>query len=498
MKLNTPNQNILRELTAPFRSTGGFHKGLIVVFILLNSIVGVNACLHEPTVGYDVGEHLKYVMTLGQMRLPTVTETAEFYSPPLPYALPALVVAAGAKDWWWPAKSGQLLNVLLSLGLTFYLLKLCDFFDVGNPHLKIATLLCLGLIPVYYKSFAFVRGEPFVGFFAVFIIYQAVRVFVRKSWSWPNTIVLGLALGLVVLSRQWGFFLFPPLIVWTVWLASKEASMRLRFIKILILVMAISFLVGGWFYLRLPTHRGAVTNFNRPSAPAFAIANQPREFYFGLGHNKVAGRLFTDPLRPAFPNQLIPLLYSETWGDYWQYFVVSGFDSRTGRLISGGELEELTTLNPAPAWLVTNRFQINSYLGRVNLLALFPTVLALAALGLGFVRGLRYVRTGENSELAKGSVLVLLYLGTSLAGYFWFLIMYPNLGKGDTIKATYLLQIFPFIALMVGLLLQAVREKKELIYQIVVLLLVLMWIHNLGAMLTHYTSWPALENLLMR
>jgi hypothetical protein len=54
-------------------------KPLIVVFISLNSLVLVNACLHDPFVGYDVGEHLKYVETLGKMQLPTAAETAEFY-----------------------------------------------------------------------------------------------------------------------------------------------------------------------------------------------------------------------------------------------------------------------------------------------------------------------------------------------------------------------------------------------------------------------------------
>ena len=475
-------QNILEKLASPFRSVKGFNKPLLVVFISLNSLVVLNACLHDPAVGYDVGEHLKYIETLGKMHLPTVTETAEFYSPPLPYALPALLVAAGAKDLWWPAKAGQLFNALLSIGLTFYLLKICDFFDSANPHLKTATLLFLGLLPVYYKSFAFVRGEPVVAFFAVFIIYQALHIFVRKRRSWPNTIVLGVALGLVVLSRQWGFFLFPPLILWIIWLAFKEAEARLWFLKVLLIVLTVSFLAAGWFYLRLPNHRGAVTNFNRQPAPRFAISNQPAGFYFGLG----GAKLFTDPLRPAFPNQLLPILYSEIWGDYWQYFVVSGFDLRTGAAISGGKLEELTAQGPPPTWFVTNRFQINSYLGRINLISLFPTALGLAAICFGMMRCLRYVRPGENTDRAKGLVLVVLYVAASLAGYFWFLIMYPNPEKGDTIKATYLLQIFPFIALMVGILLQIIGEKNRMVYRIMMLLLAAIWLHNLPAMLSHY------------
>jgi hypothetical protein len=488
-------QNIPTELTSPFRSVKGLNKPLIVVFLSLNSLVMLNACLHDPFVGYDVGEHLKYIETLAKMRLPTVTDTAEFYSPPLPYRQPALAVAAGAKDLWWPAKLGQLLNALLSIALTFYLLKICDFFAAANDHLKTTTLLSLGLLPVYYKSFAFVRGEPFVAFFVVFIVYQALLLFVRRRWNWPRVVVLGAALGLLVLSRQWGFLLFPGLILWVIFLTVKETQKngeRLRLIKMLLVVLTISFLVGSWFYLNLPRHNGAATNFNRSPAPSFSLSNQPSEFYFGLGSDK----LFSDPLRPAFPNRFLPIFYSELWGDYWQYFVVAGYDLRTGAFISGGKLEELTAQQPIPEWLATNRFRINAYLGRINLVSLFPTALGLVAIFFG-LKCIRYVGRNEGTDQAKSLLLVMLYVIISLAGYFWFLVMYPNLGKGDTIKATYLLQTFPFIALLVGIMLQIIREKKRLVYRIIMLFLVIVWLHNLPAMLTHYISQPGLRKLLL-
>ncbi len=241
---------------------------------------------------------------------------------------------------------------------------------------------------------------------------------------------------------------------------------------------------------------GTITAFNRQPAQTFALSNQPAEFYFGLGAGESgAGKLFTDPVRSAFPNQLLPVFYSEVWGDYWQYFVVSGFDSRTGEAISGGELERLLAQEPPFPWLVTNRFQINSYLGRVNLVSLFPTALALAAIFFAVMQIIRELRRAEDTERAKGLLLIMLFVATSLAGYFWFLIMYPNPDKGDTIKATYLLQIFPLIGLLVGILLQAIREKRKLIYQMVMLLLIAVWLHNLPAMLTHYISWPGLHVL---
>ena len=61
-------------------------------------------------------------------------------------------------------------------------------------------------------------------------------------------------------------------------------------------------------------------------------SNPAPSFYLGSGN----GNLFSDPIRGAFPNQLLPILYSETWGDYWGYFVVirpgHGRRSMVGRL----------------------------------------------------------------------------------------------------------------------------------------------------------------------
>jgi hypothetical protein len=62
---------------------------------------------------------------------------------------------------------------------------------------------------VYYKTFAFVRGEPYVAFFAVVVLYYVVLILVRKRFFTVHALLLGCALGCAALSRQWGMFLFP-------------------------------------------------------------------------------------------------------------------------------------------------------------------------------------------------------------------------------------------------------------------------------------------------
>jgi hypothetical protein len=73
-----------------------------------------------------------------------------------------------------------------------------------------------------------------------------------------------------------------------------------------------------------------------------------------------------------------------------------------------------------------------------------------------------------------------------MLGYMWFLIMYPNLGKGDTIKATYTLHIFPYLGLLFADLLRKIRRKAELVYWVIMVGLGLCFLHNLPASVTHY------------
>jgi hypothetical protein len=145
--------NSLKACCDLFRPFNLHNRILLGALLILNSLVLLNAARHDPNIGYDASEHLKYIEVLSQFRLPSNAETLEFYSPPLPYLFPALLVRTLSVSVWW-AKGAQLFNVLLSLGLTLYLLKTCDLIKPRESHFKLGAITCLALLPVYYKTFA--------------------------------------------------------------------------------------------------------------------------------------------------------------------------------------------------------------------------------------------------------------------------------------------------------------------------------------------------------
>ncbi|HID52086.1 MAG TPA: hypothetical protein EYP41_08620 [Anaerolineae bacterium] len=468
---------------------------VLALFFLINAVVLSNAIQHDPLVGYDAPDHAAYILTLAEGRLPVLDDTVEFFSPPLPYILPALAKygAEARLDVTAVAKIVQLQNWLISLAVTWLLIRTTQLARPEDWSFSAAALVWLGILPVYYKTLAFVRGEPWVMLFALLIVWDLLRLALRDT-AVPrkrDALRIGLWLGLAILSRQWAFLLFPAiglflLLLWrqnrgeeTADFANfadfnsvgnqvrsrKSRSFPIKpmdklFVWAGLIMLGTAVLIGGWFYGHLYRQYGALTAFNRSPAAQLSLRNQPPEFYLGTGD----GQLFHDPIRPQFANQLWPKFYAELWGDHEAYFLVTGQDKRSGGWLPGWKLEKAPSRTPPPAWLQTNRWQMAPYLGLVNRIALLPTLFLVTAV-IGNGRALHTIwrkQANPADWLAALSLFIVLF---SAGGYFWFLIQYPMPDKGDTIKATYLLHIFPFTAILAANWMEQWRARHPRLYR---------------------------------
>ena len=408
---------------------------------------------------------------------------ALFFCPPLPYTFPALIITLTGVHVFFAAKAAQFLNVFLSIGLTWGLIKTCQLIS-PKSSLQFGTLFFLTIITAYYKTFAFVRGEPYIVFFAVIMLYYTLLMSIKKQFTTRNAVILGSAMGLCALSRQWGILLFPPVFLFLSFLWIRLPLLRQSIAKTICLCLVLIFVISGWFYFSLKLRYGAFTAFNRENVAAqFSFSNLPLEFYFGLD----PGLLFSNPIRPNFPNQFLPIFYSDLWGDYWGYFTIYGIDTREPRFVNGSTINDIFSKGTPPDWLETNFKTIGSYLGRVNLISTFPSALALGSLifaGAGILRKSRGEPIVEcQKELYS---FLLLLIGASMVGYFWWIIMYPAPGKGDTVKATYMAQIFPLLSILVGILLEHVKRSSLFFYRLIIGGLCFTFVHNSCAMLTHF------------
>lgn len=464
-----------------FRINGRFSWWLAAIYTAINLLVVVNALLHSPYVGYDIPEHLKNVTAISQGHLAIKGESREYFSPPLPYLIPAVAMLAGA-DTWWAGKVGQLFNIILSLGTTWYMLRLCDQIFPGQERFKLLSLGLLGLMPVYYKTFAQMRGEPYLAFFVVFIISLSAYVFIDRDDRPRNLFMLGLALGLAVLARQWAFFLFPALICSVLIIMRGDMQHAKAQLHNLVLITGLAFVVGSWFYFFLYSQYGTFTAFNRK--PQTSIVKN-----LALFTGSDNGMLFVDPVRPSLSNQFFPIMYSDFWGDYHAYFLISIKNKGTDEFMSGAQLQKWLKKNNGelPGWMESNRFTFNGYLRRVNIISIPVSLLLVGGFLYAFFAILHFWQmpgVPQNAQLGLVGFATLF----SVAGFLWFVMSYPHSGDGDTMKATYVMQAYPLIALQSAALLQKVRNKWLL--TLLVAGLVVVAVYNLPTMLTHYIEIP--------
>jgi len=139
-----------------------------------------------------------------------------------------------------------------------------------------------------------------------------------------------------------------------------------------------------------------------------------------------------------------------------------------------------------PSRLPPNRERIAPYLGRVNAVSIPASLLAVAAVLAGVTACGRFLRHRSPDVETRVMSLLLLLLVSSYVGYLWFLVLYPNLDKGDNIKATYMLHTFPFIAVLVGCLLDRLGRRSPRLQIAAAGILPATFLHNLPAMLTHF------------
>lgn len=464
-----------------FRPAGRWDWPVIVVFVLINGLVLLNAIVHASYRGYDSIAFMINIDILSQGQLPYPSRTPQFFSPPLPFVIPALARHYLDLSIHSAAKIGQWVQFLLSIGVTFYLLKMCR--QVGfKKSATFCTLLFLGLLPVYYRTFAMVRGEPWVLFFLILAMNQMVAIFLNQQAKTWRIVLLGIFLGLGLLSRQWAIFFVPVLFGvggiafvkrprWR-WLAFKSVSLSLL----------VAFVMSSWFYFHLKAEYGKFSAFNRQPAESFSLRNQPASFYFDLSFKE----LMTHPQRPSFSNRFWPVMYADAFGDYWGYFSVYVYEFKKDYywpmfwLIRNGGEEKLRYI------VKTNLSSISPYLGRVARVSLFPAVIFIA----GFIYVLIHLCRPHglfdwHQPLGQFLLMYLLLALVTMLGYGWFLIMYPNLKKGDTIKPTYILQVFPFFAMCAGCLMGQIQEKWPRLYKGLLVILAMVAIHNLPVMVSH-------------
>lgn len=446
------------------------YLSILLIFIVL-FIFTFNFLNYDPIYGYDAEAHYEYVEGFFAMFVPNLSDqasneiTREFFNPPLPYVIPAVfsyfcknIVEVENEAKYCQRYYGKIIQLINAfvylLTLYFYLLtfKLITKKDLLNLNL----IIPISILAVNYKTFSMLRGEPFIIFFnSMCLYYLAKYVSTNFKLKLKDYLIFGLLLGLMGLSRQWAFLIFPAYAYFL--FPKNKVEIKKNILKFLTYSFTIAFFVCSWFYFKLFFEFGTFTAFNM-SPKNFNLNNQPLDFYV-LGKEGFIN-LFSKPIRPNLGNNFFGIMYSELWGDYWGYFVF------TSRFLDIGR----------------SQMFIGDYLGRVNIVSIIPTFFIL----FGFFKSSSFFKNQSRKKFLPYLNFIKLASLFSIIGYLWFLIKYPEVPQGGTNKATYMIQFFHLITFSSVFYLYYLEEKKNKIYLLILVILGSVFVHNFSTYLSHF------------
>ena len=446
---------------------------IFILFCCLIFILSFNVLHYDPIFGYDGEAHHEYVQNFLNLYPPwdnnqlSKNYTYEFFSPPLPYIFPAFVNEICKR--YMTFENGDIynncrvfygfvnmiFNSILFITLLFIYQKIINLLFKRNKYLNLSTVVVMILFTVNYRTILMLRGEMYILFLNSLMLYQFLKIY-RENFEFTNKDIFkfGFIIGGLALSRQWAFLLFPAYFLLVIFIDNKE--IRFRYIKFITQSFVIGFFLSSWFYFSLYFQYGTFTAFNMDSTK-FSFNNQPSHFYNPF--NKEVLIMFTKPIRGYYVNQFLPILYSDLWGDYWGYFSFTSRDLSSGR----------------------NQLLIGDYLARVNIVSIIPSFLLI----FGFIKSFTYFKKNDDRENSLFYKLLVLCSLSSFVGYLIFLIKYAE-PTGDTIKATYIIQLFHLIGILLIIYLEKLKERKINVYFIVVVVYILIFINNFSAMMSHF------------
>ncbi len=392
--------------------------------LLALGVLGLNAVLRLPVwFGFDVREHMEYIdyiVTTG--RLPLAPEGWKMNEAPFFHLIASIpyrfIYAHLTPEGNIVAM--RFIPLLCGIAQAEIALRTLRIVFPGQTHAQFIGAAICGLLPMNIYLSLFPSNQPFVGLWSALAVYLTFRnaLALRSSWSGP--VLIGLCLGLAVLSKVTGLLAAPGVLFGVGIAAWRRPGGRTRAVTEPLVVLAIVFLVSGWYFVRNQIELGTPFSVGFDESlgtvwrqdPGFRAPGQLLTFGEGLWYPVSAGFVgFWDSI------------YSTFWSD--------GFIS-SGLVPADYVYDTATSTRPSsvPPW----DFR---FLGAAALLSLGPAALML----MGAVRAV----ARPSDAIGRGTLLCLFLIGTHLAGMLFLYLTLPTVSAG---KAAYMLNVLPCFGML--------------------------------------------------
>ncbi len=233
-------------------------------------------------------------------------------------------------------------------------------------------------------------------------------------------LILGIAMAVKITSYAF-VATFGLLMTLAVWFKDKQVIVKAGLAGLAI-VMVI-FASSGWFYVHKTKKYGLFT-----SGRIYKTRIQPKSFYFDIPFVL----MMHYPIRPYIGNRFLPVLYTDFWGDQWNYFPQRRYGIST---------EFLRTENTQ--FITPERLSDLQRQVRINLATTIIMGVSFIVISIKHLKKILNLKFNQDSLT---SLSLLLFFWVAALGYFYFQAKAPS-WDGSNIKPSHLVYIWPIPAL---------------------------------------------------
>lgn len=381
------------------------------LLLLLFLVALSNSLTYPPIAGFDAEQHIGHAQAL----IDTGGFGGESYTPPGFYLLAGSATKFGAAIGLdEPLRLAQLLNAVVVLLTGILVVALARLLFPRRPVLHWAALAFFVCCPVVLKTAAMFHPQTLAALLMTLAFVLCARMIVHRRYGFVEWAALAATLAAAQLVRSVAIWAVAIVVMVLIVAAAARPEHRRAITKPLAIALAAVVLVPLPWYVYLQS-KGSNPIFGRGMSVLRTEGYLPPTFYVSPG----LPELITEPHRGSFSPRFLPILYTDTWGDYF------GIWSWGGPLRS-----ELTP-------------DVNRRLVVQNLAGLPLSVVGLAGwFAVACLTRAHWRRTPERVLLAVGPLAAMsavLYYATRAGTH-----------DGDTVKAMFLLPAVPFWALSFG------------------------------------------------
>tara|TARA_B100000945_G_scaffold320714_1_gene331720 strand:+ start:790 stop:2163 length:1374 start_codon:yes stop_codon:yes gene_type:complete len=406
--------------------------------------------------GPDGEAHNLYIYYLSMylpdnFQLPSYADTYEYFSPPIAYIVPSLGIVLcrniiESVDYKTDCLTfydnfGQLFLFLIFISYLYVMLLVSKKLFDNYLKFYVPFLLLTLSLSINYQMFIFFRGESYILLFASLIFLLLIKLTETKKIKFFHYFVLGVLIGLMLLSRQWAVFFLPSIFYF--WLINKvDNQKKVKMFYMFFMSFLISLFIASPFYISLQEKENSLTDLEYFPMDEVSIYKYPSEFYTDIG---LSSGLFANPTitNPNFHEEksLFPMYLSTIWGDPKGYFSYNHL--------------RYSEQNP----------KFEKYLGYVNLVGVFYVILFFLGVYRFYFSDKVAIKKVEKTIIR---LIIFNFFSTFLLYIIWMYFYLP------AISASYMLQITNLLPFLGAYFLYYMKSKRN--YSLMVSLLLVLYI----------------------